>query len=92
MKSVGKIVLIDEENHGLIGIADSYKSALLYLINENWNNDYTDIYVGNNEWKRISEVFGEDWLDKMMEWDIPNFNEYWEGSFHLFVEDIVGIE
>lgn len=90
------VILIDEENHGLIGVAKDYKSALIFLFNECWINDYTDICVGDNEysfdWKEISEVFGKDWRDEMLKWDISDFNKHWDGSFHLFVEEVIGTE
>lgn len=90
------VILIDEENHGLIGVAKDYKSALMFLVNNHWIDDHTEICTGEDEysfkWEIVSEVFGEDWLDKMMEWDIPNFNDYWKGSFCLSVEEVIGTE
>lgn len=81
------VILINEENHGLIGVADNYKSAFAFLINNDWINDYTEICTGEDWhsyiWERVSEIFGEGWQDKMADWDIQNFNEYWRDSFFL---------
>lgn len=90
------VILIHEDNHGLIGVAKDYKSALMFLLNEHWIDDYTEIYVEDDEhsfeWRGVSEVLGEEWLDKMMEWDILNFNDYWAGTFLLSVEEVIGTE
>ena len=88
------VILINEDNHGLIGVAKDYKSALMFLLNEHWIDDYTEICIGDYslEWKRVSDVFGEEWLDKMMGWDVLNFNKYWEGSFRLSIEEVIGTE
>lgn len=82
------VILINEDNHGLVGVANNYYNAVKWLIAEDWISDTTEICVGENEysyeWKPLKEVLGEDWADKMLEqWDIENFNDYWEGSFLL---------
>lgn len=82
------VILIHEDNHGLVGVANNYYNAVKWLIANDWITDNTEICVGedcyNYQWQPLKEVFGEDWADKMLEqWDIDNFNDYWEGSFHL---------
>ena len=84
-----KIILINEECHGFIGVAKDYNAALRFLIDKGWLADYTEIYVGDYDYKRLVEVLGEDWADTMTEhWDINNFNDFWEGSFYLEEEDL----
>lgn len=89
------VIQIHEDNHGLIGIAKDYKYAINFLINEGWLDDYTEVFVGENEegmgeYQRLIEVFGEGWVDKMLNWDIENFNEYWNGSFRLEETEVYG--
>lgn len=84
-----KVIQINEDWHGFIGIAKDYKSALDFLLNYNWLEDSTEVCV-NHEWKRIDEVLGEDWFDKMQSWDVENFNEYWEDSFMLTEVEVYG--
>lgn len=89
------VIQIHEDNHGLIGIAKDYKCAIDFLINEGWIDDYAEVFVGENEegmgeYQRVIEVFGEDWVDKMLNWDIGNFNEYWNGSFMLIETEVYG--
>ena len=84
------VIQIHEDNHGLIGIAKDYKSALLFLTNNNWIEDSTEVWVGPSEWARLDEVRGKDWFDKMCSWGIKNFNEYWDGSFMLIETEVYG--
>ena len=82
------VILIYEDNHGLVGVANNYYNAVKLLIADDWISDTTEICIGENknsyEWKPLKEVFGEDWADKMLEqWDIENFNDYWRDTFLL---------
>lgn len=92
-----QIVRIEEENHGLLGIALNYYNAVKWLIGNGWIDDNTEIYTGDDEhsyqWDKVKNVLGEDWADKMTdEWDIDTFNDYWEGSFLLQSIDVIGTE
>ena len=83
------VIIIDEENHGMIGVAYDYESAVHYLLNKNWLP--TDVYDGHGEWKPIEELLGDEWLDKILSWDVDNFNEFFEGCFHLQIEAVYDI-
>ena len=87
------VVLIYEDNHGVIGVAEDYESALKFLLDDHWINDSTEIYLGFDghtyRWKTILEDLGEDWRDKMMEWDISKFNDYFGGFFDLSIEEVI---
>lgn len=92
-----KVVLINEDNHGLLGVALNYYNAVKWLIGNGWIDDNTEICTGDDDhsyqWDKVKNVLGEDWADKMTdEWDIDNFNDYWEGSFLLQSEDVIGGE
>lgn len=84
------VIEIHEDNHGLIGIAKDYKSALLFLTNNNWIKGSTEVWVGPAEWTRLDERLGEDWFDKMINWGIGNFNAYWDSSFMLTETEVYG--
>ena len=81
-----KVIQISEDNHGFIGIAKDYKSALIFLYNNGWLAGSTEVCIGvyaNPEWSRLDEALGKNWFEKMLRWDIENFNDYWDGSFVL---------
>lgn len=77
------VVTIEEDNHGLIGIAMTYADAVHMLVNENWLNELTELYDGDGNYKTVIEDLGEEWFTKMLEWSMEEFNEYFEGCFFL---------
>lgn len=81
------VIVINEECHGMIGIAQDYKSVVTFLVNEYWLPCY--VCDNHEEWKFIPDVLGEYWVDKILSWDIDNFNEFFEGAFHLREENII---
>jgi hypothetical protein len=87
------VVFIEEENHGFIGMAKDFHSAIDFLINRNWLSDSTECWWGEgNNYASIKEILGEDWVDEMHEWGIENFNEFWLGSFWLHEEPVYPTE
>lgn len=89
-----KVIIIDEDNHGDIGIALNYYHAVSWLINEGWLQDSTEIWDDDKfDFQTLKEKFGEDWADTMTcEWDIDNFNEFFDGSFLLRSVEVIGTE
>ena len=68
------VICIHEDNHGLIGIAKDYKSAIDFLIREEWldcNNDNDIIII--RKWDNIDK-----------------FNDEFEGRFYLEVMKVEG--
>ena len=89
-----KVIRIEEENHGFIGVANSYRNAVKWLIGNKWLADYTEIYDDETDsWIQVRDRFGEDWADLMTDkWNIYDFNDYWDGSFYLTTEILIGTE
>lgn len=86
-----KVITINEENHGYIGIAKDYYSAISFLINDYWlTADYEIYNEDRGNWVRICECLGEDWVDKILSWDIENFNEVFGiGYINLTEEEVI---
>lgn len=78
------VITIEEENHGLIGIAETYADAIDYLIKakqldenyEVWSGDY-----GNT--KPIKKALGKTWAKQIFCWTLDYFNNYFDGCFYL---------
>ena len=89
-----KVVLINEDNHGQIGVALNYYHAVTWLIGNNWIDDYTEVWGDDRtNWCALKELLGEDWADDMVNnWDIDNFNEFWNYSFQLTLVEVIGTE
>ena len=79
------VILVNEDNHGLLTVAKDYKSAVKFLINNRWIKESMEIWDENGiSHSRLDELFGENVLDIITEkWDIDSFNTFWDGSFFL---------
>ena len=78
-----RVVTIEEDNHGTIGIAKTYADAVHFLINDGWLSALTEIYCGDEGFKTVIEDLGEDWLAVILNWSMEKFCEYFEGYFYL---------
>ena len=82
------VIIIEEDNHGLIGIAETYADAIDFLKTEAWLDEKIELYDDDEECQTIKEDLGEDWFSKISEWSLAEFNEYFEGIFFLWSEPI----
>ena len=78
-----RVITIEEDNHGMIGIAKTYTDAVHFLVEDNWLNELTELYLGDEVYKTVIEDLGEEWLVIMLNWSMKKFNEYFEGYFYL---------
>lgn len=88
-----KVLLIDEDNHGVIGVAKDVDSAVSFLIKEGWLHENTDVcYDSGDEliWKPIKRVYGKDWEHFLRGLTVKIFNEIWEGCFYLVEKEVFG--
>lgn len=86
-----QVITIEEENHGYIGIAKDYPSAIDFLINRNWLDDNYEVWVDNeiSLTFTIAEHLGELWQIMIRdEWTLEQFNEFFDGCFYLSVEEV----
>ena len=78
-----RVVTINEDNHGMIGIAKTYADAVHLLVNDCWLSAFTEIYCGDGVYKTVIEDLGENWLAVMLDWSMVKFCEYFAGLFYL---------
>lgn len=78
-----RVITIEEENHGQIGIAKTYTDAVHFLVENHWLDELTEIYVGDENYKTVIEDLGENWLAVMLDWSMEKFGEYFDGCFYL---------
>lgn len=82
---------ICEDGHGNIGLAKNYESVIDFLIDSNWLDEGYEVYCGAyDETKTIKKDLGENWQDIIKSWDYEKFNQYFEGCFYLYIEEIYG--
>lgn len=87
-----KVILIHEDNHGLLGVAKDYESAINYLLQNQWLNTNIEIYVDDGDdfkAKSLKELNIS--IADIRKMDIDNFNELFNGIFYLDVDNVWGM-
>lgn len=83
-----RICCVYEDNHGMIGVAKDYSSAIDGLIEEDWLDGNTELVDEDGNFFTVEGKIGKEWLDKIKKWDIATFNIFFEGCFWI---DTMGI-
>lgn len=91
-----EVIIINEDNHGRIGVALNYYHAVKWLIDRHWIDDDTEVYnYDTEEWRTVKEVLGADWASLMLNdenWNFDRFNDFWDDCFFLETEEVIGTE
>jgi hypothetical protein len=81
-----KVIRIDEENHGFIGVASSMKAAWQFIVNRGWLGFYDQVYIFDG-WVTIGDLFEQnDWDltdENLIEWAMNRGEEAWDGLFYF---------
>ena len=88
-----KVITINEECHGFIGIADTKEHAIDFLVDENWLSEHTELpYFDekDNTWRdrSVKEKLGENWEDVLKNSDIEKMNDLLEDTFFFDEEHV----
>lgn len=90
-----KVIEVHEENHGLICIAVSKKSAFQYLIKHDWITPEYDLYdEATGMWHSLREEFEkkgvEPTKENILEWAMGFADDFmfWDGSFYFYETDV----
>lgn len=89
-----KVITINEDNHGQIGVALNYYNAVKWLIENDWLADDLEVWRSDcDDWVSIKKMYGENYANDILNnWDINTFNEAFEGTFLLQSVDVIGTE
>lgn len=75
-----KVICIYEVDHGVIGIAKNYESAIKFLVEkECWIN----MYEVTDEGYTMYEKFGVNWLESIYYLGIKKFNDVFFNRYFL---------
>ena len=86
-----EVICIQEDNHGLVGIAKDYKSAIDFLMREEWLDGNRELIDENGNDTTVRERFGLQWGKVIRQWDnVDKFNNEFEGMFYLMVMEVEG--
>jgi hypothetical protein len=81
-------VVIYEDNHGMVGLAVDYESAIDFLVLNEWLSPTMELLLEDNSLSTIEEDLGENWLQLIRLWTMKEFNNYFDGLLYLDVERI----
>jgi hypothetical protein len=81
-------VVIYEDNHGMVGLAVDYESAIDFLLLNKWLTPTMELLLEDNSLSTIEEDLGENWLQLIRLWPMKEFNNYFDGLLYLDVERI----
>lgn len=82
------VIIINEDNHGTIGIAKNMERAVQFLLDTDWLDEKFVIIENDGKELYIKEHLGEDWCELVRNMSVEEFNKYFEGSFCLYVEQV----
>ena len=87
------VILIEEENHGIIGVAKDYPSVVDFLVDRDQLDGKFEVWADNeiSLTQTLEDHLGELWYVAIRdEWDTEQFNNFFEGSFYLTIEEVYG--
>ena len=83
-----EVILISEENHGIIGCVASEKDVVPWLTRENWVNQYTELYNQDiDDYETIKDKYGLTWFQRLSKMDLDELAEVLDYTFSFeFIE------
>ena len=87
-----KVIIINEDNHGMIGAVMTYDTAIEFLTRYNWLNGQCDVIDAKGNFTTLEQKLGKDWRDIILSWTVHRFNMEFEGLFNLELYGIYGTE
>ena len=76
------IYIIHEDNHGVLGVADSYESAVQFLIDDEWLTEDFEIWNRERDYSRPLYAL-EIKPEEIKAWNINKFNDFFDGDFYI---------
>lgn len=74
-----KVYIIHEDYHGVLGVADSYESAVQFFIDEKWITKELEIWDREEFCYRIISINPEE----IKSWGRNRFNDFFKNAFWI---------
>lgn len=81
------VIVIEEECHGFIGIAHDVSSVIDFLRQNDWLNEYTEIYI-EHELSSVRSVYGENWCEYFKGRTLNELADIFDGRFYFRGEKV----
>ena len=88
------VIVIFRCDYSIAGVVNNYRNAVDYLIRDGWIDDNTEIWNdASNQWEKLINLQGKNWANRIRdEWDIEDFNYFFEGLISLEMFDVIGTD
>ena len=87
-----KVVVINEDNHGFIGVAKDLHSAIHFLINEHWITECSEVWHSETkDWKPLSYHIEESSFTNMIDFlynKVDNDQDFFDDWFYFEEEEV----
>lgn len=81
------VIVINEECHGFIGVAHDVPSVIDFLCQNDWLNEYTEIYFEHKGLSVLS-AYGENWRKYFKERTLDELKNIFDGRFYFHEEKV----
>lgn len=93
---MNKVITVDEECHGFIGIVDKAENIIDFLCDNGWLDEYSEICVKQEhptddnlyEWKTLDALYGENWKQVLKGFSLAELEDFFDGDFYFNEEEI----
>lgn len=83
-----KVIIINEECHGFIGVAHDVPSVIDFLVKRNWLHEWTEIFVVNKDWTTVQAEFGNNWKEHFQSLPLDDLQDIFDGCFYFQEEKV----
>lgn len=83
------VIVIHEDNHGMIGVAKDYESAINFLLQNHWLDSEFEIMDEHCNWVSLKDLNIS--IGDIRQMDINKFNEFFDGCFYLDIDTVWGM-
>ena len=86
-KPFENVIVINEECHGFICVAQDVTSVVDFLCQDGWLNEYTEIYVAH-ELSSVRSVYGENWREYFKGCTLDELQNMLDACFYFHEEKV----
>ena len=83
------VIVISEDQHGMIGIAKNYESAIDFLFKEDWLSPEFEVIDKHYNWVSLKDLNIS--IDNIKQMEIDEFNKFFDGYFYLDIDTVWGM-
>lgn len=85
-----KVICIEVEPHGTMGLAKNYNHAIRWLIKNNYLNSFSFFWQEQEQdLKTLPQMLGENWQEEILKLSIEEFNDLFYNNYYLLEREVV---